>query len=106
MRGLSREETEMDGNYMFLCGVMWCKFGQQEAAKELLRAANSGNERTGLGDVGKRCATPAGFGKTGANQFSHRRYDRRSDVGRRSPDLKVANRYLGRIRSCYRNFRL
>jgi hypothetical protein len=33
----------MDSNYMFLCGVMWCKFGQQEAGKELLRAANSGN---------------------------------------------------------------
>jgi hypothetical protein len=33
----------MDTNYMFLCGVMWCQFGQQEAAKELLRAANSGN---------------------------------------------------------------
>jgi hypothetical protein len=38
-----KEEIEMDGNYMFLCGVMWCKFGQQEAGKELLRAANSGN---------------------------------------------------------------
>jgi hypothetical protein len=37
------EETEMDGNYMFLCGVMWCKFGQQEAGKELLRAAKSGD---------------------------------------------------------------
>jgi hypothetical protein len=37
------EETEMDSNYMFLCGVMWCKFGQEEAGKELLRAANSGN---------------------------------------------------------------
>jgi hypothetical protein len=37
------EETEMDSNYMFLCGVMWCKFGQQEAGKELLRAANSGD---------------------------------------------------------------
>jgi hypothetical protein len=33
----------MDSNYMFLCGVMWCQFGQQEAAKELLRAANSRN---------------------------------------------------------------
>jgi len=33
----------MDSNYMFLCGVMWCKFGQQDAGKELLRAANSGN---------------------------------------------------------------
>ena len=37
----SEEETEMDSNYMFLCGVMWCKFGQQEAGKELLRAAKS-----------------------------------------------------------------
>ena len=36
-------ETEMDSSYMFLCGVMWCKFGQQEAGKELQRAANSGN---------------------------------------------------------------
>ena len=35
------EETEMNSNYMFLCGVMWCKFGQQEAGKELLRATNS-----------------------------------------------------------------
>jgi hypothetical protein len=26
----------MDSNYMFLCGVMWCKF-------ELLRAAHSGD---------------------------------------------------------------
>jgi hypothetical protein len=33
----------MDSNYIFLCGVMWCKFGQQDAGKELLRAANSGN---------------------------------------------------------------
>jgi hypothetical protein len=31
----------MDNDYMFLCGVMWCKFGQQEAGKELLRAATS-----------------------------------------------------------------
>ena len=33
----------MDVNYMFLCGVMWCQFGQKEAAQELLRAASSGN---------------------------------------------------------------
>jgi len=33
----------MDSNYMFLCGVMWCKFGQQDAGNELLRATNSGN---------------------------------------------------------------
>ena len=36
-----QEETKMDNDYMFLCGVMWCKFGQQEAGKELLRAATS-----------------------------------------------------------------
>ena len=36
-------ETEMDSNYMFLCGVMWCKFGQEDAGEELLRAADSGN---------------------------------------------------------------
>jgi hypothetical protein len=35
------EETRMDSNYVFLCGVMWCRFGQQEAGKELLRATNS-----------------------------------------------------------------
>ena len=31
----------MDGDYMFLCGVMWCRFGQPEAGDELLRAATS-----------------------------------------------------------------
>ncbi len=31
----------MDSDYVFLCGVMWCRFGQQEAGKELLRAATS-----------------------------------------------------------------
>ena len=41
--GAGEEETEMDGNYVFLCGVMWCRFGQQDAGKELLRAADSGN---------------------------------------------------------------
>jgi hypothetical protein len=35
------EETTMDSNYVFLCGVMWCRFGQQDAGKELLRAADS-----------------------------------------------------------------
>ena len=37
------EEAKMNSNYIFLCGVMWCKFGQEEAGKEVLRAANSGN---------------------------------------------------------------
>jgi hypothetical protein len=41
VRRSGKEETEMNGNYTFLCGVMWCKFGQQEAGKELLRAAKS-----------------------------------------------------------------
>ena len=33
----------MDSDYVFLCGVMWCRFGQQDAGKELLRAAESTN---------------------------------------------------------------
>ena len=40
-RVAGEEETEMDGNYVFLCGVMWCRFGQPEAGTELLRAATS-----------------------------------------------------------------
>ena len=31
----------MDSDYMFLCGVMWCRFGQQEAGKELLKGVDS-----------------------------------------------------------------
>jgi hypothetical protein len=31
----------MDSNYVFLCRVMWCKFGQVDAGKELARAADS-----------------------------------------------------------------
>ena len=31
----------MDSNYVFLCGVMWCGYGQQDAGKELLRATSS-----------------------------------------------------------------
>jgi hypothetical protein len=34
----------MDGDYVFLCGVMWCRFGQEEAGKELLRASTSRDE--------------------------------------------------------------
>lgn len=33
----------MDSNYVLLCGVMWCRFGQQDARKELLRAVHSGD---------------------------------------------------------------
>jgi hypothetical protein len=31
----------MDSDYVFLCGVMWCKYGQQDAGGELLRAVKS-----------------------------------------------------------------
>ena len=31
----------MDGNYLFLCGVMWCAYGEEDAGKELLRASSS-----------------------------------------------------------------
>jgi hypothetical protein len=31
----------MNSDYVFLCGVMWCGYGQQEAGRELLRAALS-----------------------------------------------------------------
>jgi hypothetical protein len=30
----------MDSNCVFLCGVMWCSFGQQDPGKELIRAAD------------------------------------------------------------------
>ena len=33
----------MNSDYVFLCGVMWCSYGQQEAGRELLRAALSRN---------------------------------------------------------------
>ncbi len=33
----------MDSDYVFLCGVIWCKFGRQDAGKELLRAVDSGD---------------------------------------------------------------
>jgi hypothetical protein len=35
------EEIRMDSNYVFLCGVMWCRFGRHDAGKELLRAADA-----------------------------------------------------------------
>ena len=32
---------EMESDYVFLCGVMWCGYGQEEAGRELLRATLS-----------------------------------------------------------------
>ena len=37
------EERAMDGDYVFLCGVMWCSYGQEDARRELQRAADSGD---------------------------------------------------------------
>jgi hypothetical protein len=36
-------EANMDKDYVFLCGVMWCRYGQQDACSELLRAVKSGD---------------------------------------------------------------
>ena|ERR1700693_29572 len=33
--------NRMDATYIFLCGVMWHRFGQPEAGEELLTAADS-----------------------------------------------------------------
>ena len=30
----------MNSDYVFLCGVMWCGYGEQEAGSELMRAAH------------------------------------------------------------------
>ena len=35
------EERAMDGDYVFLCWVMWCCYGQEDAGRELLRATDS-----------------------------------------------------------------
>ena len=29
----------MNSNYVFLCGVMWCRYRQEDAGSELMRAA-------------------------------------------------------------------
>jgi len=36
-----QEEGIGTATCMFLCGVMWCGFGRQDAGKELLRVATS-----------------------------------------------------------------
>jgi len=35
------EGDEVESDYVFLCGVMWCRYGQEEAGRELLRATLS-----------------------------------------------------------------
>jgi len=31
----------MNSDYVFLCGLMWCKYGEKDAGSELLRAVKS-----------------------------------------------------------------
>jgi hypothetical protein len=35
------EGDEVESDYVFLCGVMWCGYGQEEVGRELLRATLS-----------------------------------------------------------------
>jgi hypothetical protein len=35
------EERAMNADYVFLCGVMWCCYGVEDAGRELLRASGS-----------------------------------------------------------------
>jgi len=37
----STKGDEVESDYVFLCGVMWCGYGQKEAGRELLRATLS-----------------------------------------------------------------
>ena len=64
----------MDSNYMFLCGVMWCKFGQQDAGNELLRAAGCGDpdmEALAWAMFAKGARHLRELGKTGATLIPH-----------------------------------
>jgi hypothetical protein len=58
----------VDSNYLFLCGVMWCKFGQVDAAKELARAADSSDANLralpcAMLTKGMRCLRHCGSGR-------------------------------------------
>ena len=62
-RGVVTERDEMNSDYVFLCGVMWCGYGQQEAGRELLRAAllsRCGYQHSGVGYVCERKDCPQG----------------------------------------------
>ena len=41
VKAITTEGDEVDSDYVFLCGVMWCGYGQVEAGRELLRATLS-----------------------------------------------------------------
>ena len=55
----------MNSDYVFLCGVMWCGYGQQEAGKELLRAALSPDP-----DISTLAWTMFAKGKTASREKS------------------------------------
>jgi hypothetical protein len=57
----------MDSDYVFLCGVMYYRFGQEEAGKELLRAATSVDpdmRALACAMLARGCASREEFGKT------------------------------------------
>jgi hypothetical protein len=70
----------VNSDYVFLCGVMWCRYGQPDAGEELLRASSSPDPDLramaqamlargrkslqrcpNLGDFATRGESPAGF---------------------------------------------
>jgi len=62
----------MDADYIFLCGVMWCRFGEQDAGKELLRAADSMDPDTSAlawAMLAKGASHLIEFRKTGTDLF-------------------------------------
>jgi len=69
-RGGNRDEQQLHVSLWSDVVQVWTARGRQGVAKGR-EVWESGHERTGLGDVGKRCASPERSGKTGANQLSH-----------------------------------
>ena len=62
----------MDTDYIFLCGVMWCRFGEHDAGRELLRAADSMDpdmSALAWAMLAKGASHFREFGKTGTDFF-------------------------------------
>jgi hypothetical protein len=62
----------MTTDYIFLCGVMWCRFGEQDAGKELLRAADSMDpdmSALAWAMLAKGASHLMEYGKTGTDLF-------------------------------------
>src|ERR1700751_2091225 len=77
----------MDSNYVYLCGVMWCRVQVRTARRRQgitkgYELCGSGHESIGLGYVGNRRASLEGFGKSDINRSS--RDPRRKPVWMRS----------------------